>query len=68
MPMDDYRVVEHDGRFYVNNPMWNETPSRYYAGPFSEAEAKERADATNREARAYMARLAALAVTNANTQ
>jgi hypothetical protein len=70
MPMDDFRVVEHDGQFYVNNPMWNDTPSRYYAGPFSEAKAQEFAAANNRSARIYMASLGgeASAVSNGTRQ
>ena len=56
MPLDDYRVIESDGLFYVNNPMWNDTPSRYYAGPYSETQAQEMANACNRNARATIER------------
>lgn len=51
MPLDNYRVIEDDGVFYVNNPMWNETPARYYVGPYSETQAQEMANACNRHAR-----------------
>lgn len=52
-----YVVVDHVGEFYVNNPVWNDTPSRFYAGPFStRQEAQERADACNRNATARTGR------------